>query len=197
MRLAFLAAITAVIAIAQPQPLRFDVTSVKLQKWTLPATVGLKFEGNTFHAEHMQLGDLILFAYNLKGHFQVFGLPDWAKFGTVMDAAGFQIDAKAVPGQNPTEDEFRQMLQALLADRFHLQIHHENREIPVYNLTIGKGGSKLRETAGGKTGIQQHKAGQVGMRENATNVTIPYAIEAGLAFYSGRPMLDKTGLTGI
>jgi uncharacterized protein (TIGR03435 family) len=34
------------------------------------------------------------------------------------------------------------------------------------------------------------------MRENATNVTIPYAIEAGLGFYSGRPLLDKTGLTG-
>ena len=35
------------------------------------------------------------------------------------------------------------MLQALLEDRFQLKMHHETREVPVYELTVGKGGPKL------------------------------------------------------
>jgi uncharacterized protein (TIGR03435 family) len=36
------------------------------------------------------------------------------------------------------------MLQALLEDRFGLKIHRETREVPVYALTVAKGGPKLR-----------------------------------------------------
>ncbi len=45
------------------------------------------------------------------------------------------------------------MLQALLADRFRLAIHHEQREQPVYELVAGKGGPKLKASeAGDKAG---------------------------------------------
>ena len=40
----------------------------------------------------------------------------------------------------------RQMLQSLLADRFKMQIHRETREVPVYSLTVAKGGPKLRRS---------------------------------------------------
>ncbi len=35
------------------------------------------------------------------------------------------------------------MLQALLADRFKLKVHHETKELPVYALTVAKNGPKL------------------------------------------------------
>jgi len=38
------------------------------------------------------------------------------------------------------------MLQALLAERFKLAIHHDTKERPVYALVVGKGGSKLKES---------------------------------------------------
>ncbi|HVV47007.1 MAG TPA: TIGR03435 family protein [Bryobacteraceae bacterium] len=196
MKLAVLAAVTALTALAQPRQPRFEVASVKAQKWTLPATVGITVKGGTLDAEHQPLYDLIVYSCNLKGRFQISGIPDWAEDRGISETASFQIQAKAAPGQNPTEDELRLMMQALLADRFHLKIHHESRNMPVYYLTIGKGGSKLRETSGGNTGIKQDKVGRVGWRLRATNVTIQSAVDGLLGIYSGRPLLNKTGLTG-
>jgi uncharacterized protein (TIGR03435 family) len=153
-------------------------------------------KGSTLYAEHQPVGDLIIYAYKLKGQFQLSGIPDWAKNRGVLETESFQIEAKAALGQNPTEDEFRLMMRALLADRFHLQIHHEERDVPVYNLTVSKGVPKLKETAGGKTGIKQDNIGRVGFRMTATNVTIQSAVNGLLGIYSGRPLLDRTGLTG-
>ena len=195
MRLALLAAF-ATFAIGQTHALRFEVASVKPQKWTLPATVGISVKGSTLYAEHQPLADLIVYAYNLKGRFQLSGIPDWAKDRGISDTASFQIEAKAPAGQTPAQNDLRLMMQALLADRFHLQIHHENRDVPVYNLTVGKSGPKLKVTAGGETNIKQDKVGRVGWRMTATNVTIQSAADGLLGIYSGRPLLDKTGLTG-
>src|ERR1035437_10465912 len=36
------------------------------------------------------------------------------------------------------------MLQTLLADRFKLKLHRETRELPIYDLTVAKSGSKCR-----------------------------------------------------
>ena len=38
------------------------------------------------------------------------------------------------------------MLQDLLADRFKLAVHHEAKEVPVYALSVGKGGPKIHES---------------------------------------------------
>jgi len=39
------------------------------------------------------------------------------------------------------------MMQNLLAERFHLAIHHEKKEGPVYDLVVAKNGPKLKESA--------------------------------------------------
>jgi uncharacterized protein (TIGR03435 family) len=36
------------------------------------------------------------------------------------------------------------MLRALLEDRFKLRLHRETRQLPVYDLTVARGGAKLR-----------------------------------------------------
>jgi uncharacterized protein (TIGR03435 family) len=61
-----------------------------------------------------------------------------------MDAR-FEITAKVPVGA--TEDQLKLMLQNLLADRFKLKIHRETRDGQIYELTVAKGGSKMKEAA--------------------------------------------------
>jgi uncharacterized protein (TIGR03435 family) len=70
-------------------------------------------------------------------HVPISGGPPW------IDSGRYSIDAKAegIPGQNVMRGP---MLQALLEDRFQLKIHRETREVPVYALTVAKGGLKLQ-----------------------------------------------------
>jgi hypothetical protein len=76
-------------------------------------------------------------AYRLEDY-QISAGPSWS------NSAGFDIQAKAPAGTG----EVRQMLQALLADRFHLAVH------PYVRLETGKGrvqeqlGLKLASTKG-------------------------------------------------
>jgi len=62
-----------------------------------------------------------------------------------VSSENFVIEARAAG--NPTKDQMRLMMQALLADRFHLQINFEKREMPVLALSLvkpGKTGPGLR-----------------------------------------------------
>jgi uncharacterized protein (TIGR03435 family) len=65
-----------------------------------------------------------------------------------IDSERYSIEAKAednpghtVPGQGMM---LGPMMQALLEDRFKVKVHRETRQIPVYLLTVEKGGLKLR-----------------------------------------------------
>jgi uncharacterized protein (TIGR03435 family) len=59
-----------------------------------------------------------------------------------MDSAGFDIQARAgASTSEPTREQVLKMIQALLADRFHLTLHRETRELPIYALVVGKNGS--------------------------------------------------------
>jgi uncharacterized protein (TIGR03435 family) len=63
--------------------------------------------------------------------------PEWTR------AERFTIEAKAegTPSQGTMQGP---MMRALLEDRFKLKIHSETREVPVYALTVAKGGAKLQ-----------------------------------------------------
>lgn len=72
--------------------------------------------------------------------------PDWTKGVT------FDVVAKLPPGIRPAafavkveDDPFALMLQTLLEDRFKMAAHREQRDLPVYELVIAKGGHKLKE----------------------------------------------------
>src|SRR5580658_8100566 len=77
---------------------------------------------------------LILSAYHLTPY-QCTGGPSW------IDRDAFDMEARAAAAASP--DELRQMLQALLADRFQLAVHREPKEMPVYLMTVAKGGPKF------------------------------------------------------
>lgn len=68
--------------------------------------------------------------------------PEWA------DSYLYTIEAKAEG--SPSQGTMRgPMMQALLEDRFHLKLHTEFQEIPVYALTVAKGGPKLQASQEG------------------------------------------------
>jgi uncharacterized protein (TIGR03435 family) len=128
---------------------------------------------------------LIYLAYQVMP-FQVFGGPDW------VDSSGFDIDAKAADPRT-TQAEFREMMQGLLADRFHLHLHRETRSLPVYALVVSKGGSKLAPAGSDDP--------DVGVRvEGPGKMTGVRATMTMFATALSRPLrsqvIDRTGLQG-
>jgi len=91
------------------------------------------------------LESLILDAYQVQTY-QVTG-PDWLignldNFGPT--ALRYDVDARLPEGT--TKEQFQLMLQNLLAERFKLALHHETKELPVYDLVVAKNGPKLTPT---------------------------------------------------
>ena len=91
--------------------------------------------GGLLSATNWRLTQYMIFAYKLTpNQLQAVQsqLPKWA------DTDRYDIQAR-VSG-NPTKDQFRLMMQALLADRFKLAIHYEIRQVPVLALVLDKPG---------------------------------------------------------
>lgn len=129
----------------------------------------------------------------------------------------FDIVAKIPAGA--TKDDVRVMLQNLLVDRFKMTLHHETKELPLYELTVGKNGPKMKASVEdpnapkpgegplppiGKDGFPQLPPGRKnrmmffgpgGARIMAT-VSTPSEFAEMLGNQLGSPVVDKTGLTG-
>ncbi len=73
--------------------------------------------------------DLIRTAYNM-GNDRIVGGPSWLELDRFDVVAKLPADA--------TVEERRQMLQALLTDRFKLVLHNDTKPLPVYALMVGK-----------------------------------------------------------
>lgn len=120
----------------------FEVASVKAlpgARHGEPESItpdGVNFPGSS-------LGFLIRWAYG-KNPYQIFETvgPDWINPG--LGCVWFSIEAKA---DHPVPvGQLKLMLRALLAERLKLVVHSETREMPVYLLTIAKGGPKLHKS---------------------------------------------------
>jgi uncharacterized protein (TIGR03435 family) len=133
------------------------------------------------------------------------GWPGW------MGSRPFDINAKVdaetaarwIKMTQPEVDEGRRsMTRSRLADRFHLKFHHETREMPTLVLRVAKSGSKLHPPH------PEHDL-QAGIPPNRINFLDHGHMEGHSALMSnlarslasepeiaGRPVVDKTGLTG-
>jgi len=174
-----------VVATGFAQTAAFDVVSIK----PAPPDAGERslseFPGPRLTTNNATLRMLVMFAYKMMPD-QISGGPSW------VESDGFDVDAKA---SNPkaTPAQLRQMVQAMLADRFQLQVHRATRELPIYALVQAKGGMKLAvshdET--GNTGVRIEGPGRV------TGVRGTMAMLAGaLSKPLQRQVVDQTGLTG-
>jgi uncharacterized protein (TIGR03435 family) len=84
------------------------------------------------------LTNVILRAYNVKPY-QLTG-PSW------LSSERYDISAKVPAGA--TQEEYRRMLQNLLAERFGLALHRESRILSGYELVVATGGAKLKPSSG-------------------------------------------------
>jgi uncharacterized protein (TIGR03435 family) len=110
---------------AQQADLKFEVASVKR---AAPGIDGYGiFQGpDDVRAVNAPIGTILIFAYGLSRYDSPVGLPDWAQRDT------FDIVAKA--GRRVTIGEKRLMTRALLADRFGVLAHIEERQLDVLAL---------------------------------------------------------------
>jgi uncharacterized protein (TIGR03435 family) len=88
-----------------------------------------------FTCTHIALKPLLIKAYDLRPY-ELIGPPS-------IDGDKYDIEAKIPPGT--TKEQFNLMLQNLLVERFGLAAHRETRELPIYELTVAKGGLKMKE----------------------------------------------------
>jgi uncharacterized protein (TIGR03435 family) len=193
---AFLLCFVALSCLAQTT---FDVVSIKPNLSGAEGGSIRLTPGGRLVAQNASLRQLITTAYDVRD-FQLFGGPSW------MASERFDIEAKAAG--NPTQDQISQMLQALLADRFSLTVHREKKEVPIYRLTVAKGGSKLPPAKAECTPMVPPPAkfdpatlrpcggfnSNVGMMLGGAVSTTKLA--ASLSRTLGRTVVDETGLSG-
>jgi uncharacterized protein (TIGR03435 family) len=123
-------------------PLAFDAASIRLStdKSVRGSEGGPGGESPTLYRfGKATLLDLICIAWNVDS-FQV-------SSAAALDHGDFDLTARLPDGA--TKDQFRTMLQNLLADRFGLKTHIESREFPAYELMVAKSGLKLKEAVPG------------------------------------------------
>jgi uncharacterized protein (TIGR03435 family) len=133
--------------------------------------------------------DLVMEAYGIN-EYQIIYLPGWTlRSGGIV----YDIDGQAAGGGVPTPGQLQEMLQSLLADRFHLKAHWETKpKFSVYALVVDKNGPKFREfhSDDGKA----TKPGPAGGPPFAG--TTIFALARFLSQNLDFPVVDGTGLSG-
>jgi uncharacterized protein (TIGR03435 family) len=162
------------------------------------ALLAAALHAQTFSGRNTTLKRLIGEAYGVEPS-RISGGPKWL--------AEAEYDVQANADGNISPEALRKMLQALLAERFHAEVHRETREMKTYELAIDKGGPKIRPAGeGGGTatrgggfhfhGDLQQLAGLISVQ-----LTIPAAPEdpsrPTMASGTPIPVFNRTGLAGV
>lgn len=119
----------------------FEVATVKPAAPQTPGRMMMGCRGGPgtpdpgrFTCTNANLNMLVWRAYDVQGY-QITS-PDW------FSSEHFDISAKVPDGA--TKEQFNLMLQSLLAERFHVKLHRESRELPIYALVVAKGGPRMK-----------------------------------------------------
>ena len=199
----------------------FEVASVRLDKGEFrPPTFALSAddwfrEPNERFFADFTVVTYIEFAYKrwLTGeeeHAMLAGLPDWVSHDR------YAIEATAPA--HATKDQYRLMMQALLAERFGVKLHVEQREMPVLAMTLirpGKTGPGLIPHENGVpcdtspspqvyppfcygfSARPKGKGSEFGSRNSSMELIGKFlGSVAGEAGEIARPVVDQTGLQG-
>lgn len=191
-RLGLSGTIAVLLLPAQPQ---FEVASIKL---AAPDASGRWIRMQTAHqfvAHNHDLKTLIAAAYDVSPQ-AISGGPTW------METEHYELIAKAPGESRPTWNQQMAMLRALLADRFKLAIHRQDKQMPIYALTIAKGGAKLKESTLAPDASPEGPPPLIFV-VSPPNLRLParYATMDDLASVFQRaalerPVVNETGLTG-
>src|SRR5712671_561347 len=138
------AALACAVLSAQAGRPTFEVASVK-RNTSGPGPSGLFFQpGGRLQVTNRTLRTIISAAYGTPqplAEYQLIGGPKW------LDTDRFDITAKAAgdpqPGPSGPPPSMFLMLQSLLEERFHLKMHRETQELPIFVLTLARGDGRL------------------------------------------------------
>jgi uncharacterized protein (TIGR03435 family) len=163
--------------------------------------------GGLLSAKNWPLLQYIVFAYKLspsQTQATMSQLPKWANTN--------RYDIQAHASGNPTKDQFRLMMQDLLANRFKLAIHYETKQLPVFALVLekpGKLGPQLQlhpedsPCSAAPTADFPIPCGALVVsnqphtrRVSARNMSIGLIASSLVEGNMDRPVLDQTGLSG-
>lgn len=164
----------------------FEVATIKPAKPT-PDGKNFDFEGRHLTAVDVDVNDLISLGYGLHAR-QIVGAPAW------FESELFDIDGiPDVPGE-PNEKQMALLFQKLLADRFALKFHREQRELSVFAIAVAKGGPKMTPSAARPDDADDDfdfgRLGNLTVR-NMTMADFAVWMQASV---TDRPVVDRTGL---
>jgi len=173
--------------------LQFEVASVRLNRTGMRGgSMDFSKGGERVTMRNMPVGALILIAYQIT--VRQLSAPN------ELLSEKYDVVAKA---EHPVgKEEMLRMLQALLADRFKLVVRRETREVPVYALTIGKNGPKLKRSELPESATPRTPASAGGTEPSSgrlifKNESMPdFAWALSRTAGIDRVVVDATGLKG-
>jgi uncharacterized protein (TIGR03435 family) len=191
------------LALGQPATDKpaFEVASIKATDPNPENTafIGMTADGARVKYTNITLRDCIRGAFRVRD-FQIVG-PDW------MTKARYEINA-TLPAR-ASMDQIPEMLQALLEERFKLEVRREQKDTNVYALLVGNGGAKLKPAevkavAGAPTALgpdgQPRAMMQYAFLPGGMSITAPSATLASVvgltSRFTARPVVDMTGIEG-
>ena len=158
---------------------------------------------------------MVTSAYNVR-NFQVTGGPGWVsndRWDIEARPEEGSIPPQAYPPDPTKPNPTALRLQSLLEERFQMKLHRETREQPIYELSIAKGGPKIKlnddqtpyrppeKGAPPPPPVQRGQMSRYSMRIGrgsleAVAMDVSNIVQT-LANQLGRPVVDKTGLKGL
>ena len=181
-----------VLRAQQPAAPQFDAVSVKpSDPNSAHGTVVDMTPGGGLRVVNATVKDLIETAYEVRS-FQIVGGPSWTA-ATKYDVTAAPVTRTQNDAASPSAwPALRLKVQAMLKDRFQLDLHRETRSVPVYSLVIAKGGIKpaLSTAAGPRRGINAGRGTMLG--EAASMADLVFKLSRLL----DRPVVNNTALEG-
>jgi uncharacterized protein (TIGR03435 family) len=183
----------------------FDVVSIKpSDPLSNRMHIGIGSSGS-FEAGGVNLMSLIAQAYDVRG-FQIVGGTGWMnddKYTIVTkdetkDPTGAELSAMSDERRQQLYDRMMGKVRAMLADRFQLKIHRETKEMPVYALTVAKGGPKMQvspEDGQNDMGLNMSRTDEAKTGVTGKKVQL-HVLTRFLSNQVARTVVDQTELTG-
>jgi uncharacterized protein (TIGR03435 family) len=147
-------------------------------------------DGRRIRLEGQTVERLIVLGYGVQRS-QIVDAPDW------VSTERFDIEGLSDAVGQPNGKQLQRLLRKVLEDRFGVKVHRDQRILPVYALTVTKGGAKLTKSADDPNGQPIDYGGNSNgsVNKRFVNTSMPDFILT-LLFYADRPVLDQTGLQG-
>jgi uncharacterized protein (TIGR03435 family) len=179
----------------------YEVVSVKPSD---PAAQGMRIgpgPQNGLRTQNTTTMTLLTFAYDVR-NYQITGGPSWVRdqrFDVTFTPDKAEIADIQGLSRAAAEALFarhRQRLQAVLRDRFGLVLRAETHEMPIYSLTVAKGGHKLITPTGEKKGPSLNTSSDNGAAKMTGTGVYMSMVTPTLASLLGRFVVNDTGLDG-